>query len=301
MRPATLIVRLRPWAALALLVVLVRPADAQDAAGLEGNWFVTWEGFPEGGATPAALTLHKPWDRACRPQPGREGCVWIARRRDEGSWSLTGRWGPGYSKSYYGPSSLSVGPGGTLSIEQPYFVLGHWGGQSEVRPVGPGGMIGRWTYGDQVGVERWTKAEPVVRRVKFDSDSVIEVSAGEPGTVYDEFHGFWWGPDNDMRGNRPAFWVTVYGENLWGHHVFNFRHETGLEPTSQRHVRSDSEGLGYPENVVGLSVRIVIWPGVSAGRKVLWLDDTPIPFDLVVEGLETEPIDMPITDPITAG
>lgn len=273
-------------------------ARAQDPSTLEGNWFIVWEGFPEGGSTPAALSLFKRWDRACRPRGELEGCLWSAERDETSAWTLNGQWGESLGSSYYGPDALTVSPDGSIRIEQPYFVLGHWGGDSEVHPQGPDALIGRWSYGDTEGTERWTRAVPVLHTVAFVTDSAREVPAGQPGLVPATFDAYWWGPGNDMRGNRPSFYVRMLGDNLWGHHVVNFVEEIGLEPTSMSYIRGEDDGRLRPGNIVGLNLEVVIWPGVTPGRKVLWLDDIPIPFDLRIEGFPSSRTEARITDPI---
>ena len=254
--------------------------------GIEGNWFVVWSDTPEPGQTEKAiLTLRKPWtSTAVRDESGAR--YWTYGRVEEDDWTLSGYLGEHYDSGYTAVTP-KVSPNGRIEIEHPFFVLGHWGGESAVEPAGPDTITGSWSYHDAGGAERWRRAIPKITRVKFISDveHELDFDAGL-GRVEKSYSDYWWGPSNDMRGNRPSFWVEVYGENLWGHHVANIVDEPDLEPLGSSYIWDETADV--PQHIVGLKFQIVIWPQFAPGRKTLLVDDMPIPFDLIVHGYAEE-------------
>jgi hypothetical protein len=257
---------------------------AESSPDLEGNWFVEWRDCPEPGQTgQGALTLAKPWE--IEPEWTESGARrWVHTRQDDAEWTATGWCGEGFVQGHPRVAA-EVSPAGRVTMES-CFLLGYWGGESVVQQAGDNEMRGRWTYEGEEGIATWRRAIPKITRVKFISDVEDEVSYGaRPGRVQDTFHSFWWGPTNDMTGNRPSFWIEVYGDNLWGHHTVDLGGELDLQPCAFSYIE-DEDAVGLPDKAVGLKVEVLIWPAFRPGRKTLFVDGMEIPFDLIVEGYE---------------
>ena len=180
---------------------------------------------------------------------------------------------------------FTVSPEGKIGHQHSYGFMGHWGGYSTVKQVGPDEIRGRWNYQDQYGgLEVWRRVRPEITRVTVGSDEFNPRQ--RPGHIEMTYDGYWWGPTVDQRANRPSFSIHVYGNNLWGRK--NIRIEPRLD--SANYVNSDLEvrccgGVHGPSSeVVGLGMEVLAWAGVVPGRKTLYVDDIAIPFDFVIHG-----------------
>jgi len=276
------------------LFIVIACAIASNAAGdpntpmpsIEGNWLVQWHDTPEKGKVlQGALALNKRWSR--RPITTESGQrYWVSTRDPESAWHAEGKIGDDYGGSYEGTPQASAT--GQIVTQHGYGFLGHWGGLSKLSQTGPDTLEGQWTYRKQGGAERWQRVTSRVTRVVFHSDISDEVVYGQGvGRVEKSYNPDWWGPGNSMRGNRPTFWIQIYGQNLWGHHVLNFRDAPDLELLDQRYIFQDGRThsrLWHPERTVGIQATVVIWPGFTPGRKVLLVDDMEIPFDFIPTG-----------------
>ncbi|MDH5804554.1 MAG: hypothetical protein OEZ54_05160 [Gemmatimonadota bacterium] len=253
-------------------------------ATLEGNWLVTWYNAEGMGSPSAALTLGKPWDLVCDSTFFEGSCKRMYVRNDEADWSLHGSYGDNMAQVYY-PITPDIQPGGVIKISHPYFVLGYWGGESNITQAGPNTIVGAWHYGeDEGGREIWRRAVPAVERVRFLSDIESEIVFGEgTGIVVDAYDSFWWGPENDMRGNRPEFWVEIYGQNFWGNHVAYVEGGPDIELVGLRPIYGDGES-GELFNIIGLTAAVKIWEHITMGPKYLVVDGISIPFEFVVNG-----------------
>jgi hypothetical protein len=171
---------------------------------------------------------------------------------------------------------------------------GRWGARSKLQ-FGSGFGRGTWTYGDDSGRESWVRLLPVIDRIEFyaidgpaEQPPVSIVSQGQVGTVTGIYDGrpYQWGRGNRAPGTRPKFKVNMYGENLWGFHVFDLLSGVGLEPGYCRAIAGQS--ASFNNGVAGLSCLVYVWHGVTNGEKTLRLDNIVIPFDLIVDGLDDE-------------
>ncbi len=256
--------------------------DGEAPFNAEGNWIVEHMDYPKKGAVAkSALTVARPW-RMVREELPEGGARWFYLRQ-EGPWELRRTGGGEYIG--WGGGRVSVSSG-KIRVDHPTLVLGTWGGISEVSALGLNTMRGKWTYrGDNNGgAEVWQRAVVKLERVVFSSRGVkTEARPGAPAKVEVAYSG----PGNNMRGNRPAFYVFIYGENLWGHHVIDLGGAVDLEPIGFKTFEEEVTGLG-PESVVGQWFIVMVWSRAKPGRKTLWVDHQPIEFDLVVKGYPNE-------------
>lgn len=254
---------------------------AEKIPTMEGNWYVEWHDSPEEGQVErAALTLAKPWEM--KNEKTRSGAVrWVYYRKHKDKWSLGGWWGKNYGEGY-ASIDPTVSGNNKITIDHPYYILGHWGGDSVVQLAGPNKIMGKWKYRDKGGTEIWTKAIPKITRVKFLSEIENEVVYGTvPGRVENTYSGYVWKDWNDMRGNRPRFWIEIYGENLWGDHAIDLCGAEGLEPREYSYIRDAASNL--PGGVVGIKFTVIIWPHFKLGRKTIFVDGMKIPFVFILK------------------
>jgi len=171
-----------------------------------------------------------------------------------------------------------------------------------VRNLAADSLGGIWTarYNgkDMKGQSVWSRAVPNVTRAVFRVGAGPDKreSATRPNEhraeVRMKYDAFYWGPDNDMRGNRPEFRVDIYGENLWGVHYPWIDPRTRLELEDQYYICGNGERnsgwtacSGQAGGVVGISYGVNVWNGVKPGTKMLFLDGVAITFELVVPSL----------------
>lgn len=260
-----------------------RPAE--NIPVIVGNWFVEWCDYPEKGQVSlATYSLSKEWTIAHTKTEDGANC-YFHRQDSSSEWSV-GIWhGEGYSEGYRTYNVQISSENTKIEIGHHHFILGYWGGNSVVSLIGPNEVKGKWLYRDEGGAEVWRRAIPKIKRVKFVSEIETEVVNGKSrGRVEGTYDSFWWSPSNDMRGNRPNFWIEVYGENLWGHHVVDLGGAADLEPLEFSYIQSDGGWSGVPGKVIGLKFEVVIWPKFSPGPKAVFIDGIKIPFDFAVKG-----------------
>lgn len=256
---------------------------------LEGNWFIL---FGDSAEAPAFAALTKGGSRECYPYD--DGCWYHWKRDPNAAWSLNyhqaTRWN-------YGVDSVTF-DGGTMTVDWPYFMHGHWGGQSELT-IGDNTMQGRWGYGDDLnGGEYWVKVPSQVVATKAGGESAEgRKPVGEPVTLTTHYVGH----NYYMRGNRSGIQLHLYGHNLWGlQHVFLPRYKD-LEISGIGYICKHDGETGYPNHsnwkvcmgqggVEGLIVYMNVWPQAYSGEHILYVNDQEIPFKLEV-------VDEPLRDP----
>jgi hypothetical protein len=80
--------------------------------------------------------------------------------------------------------------------------------------------------------------------------------------------------------------VKVYGTNLWGFHQLALPETLGLQLGPYSHIWRDDQPTGNPDDLLGISFDVVVWPGATPGEKTLYIDGRPaVTFELNVEGL----------------
>jgi hypothetical protein len=248
----------------------------------EGNWIGEWRDMPdEGRIVTAQISIGRDTQPYCNGRPfeplaegsAREGCIWSVRPIEGARYRF---WGPDpvlrtseYEVAVDGERlTLRHVPGGFLS---------HVGGVTDMRIMGPNLVRGRWSDGQQGGEVVWQRVRPQVLEVHITGDRKDVYNparrAGRVETTYDEF---WWGPQNNMRGNRPSFRIDLYGEGLWGHHV-GWVDRIDLEGYRLQQIRGEVTG-----EVLGFTMEVRIWQQVRPGRAELLLNGEMIPFDLII-------------------
>lgn len=284
---------------------------------LEGNWFFEWSNYPTGdGKTRGAAVLRRQWKQERVEVIGGGGGGGYFNRVYPFDSPLTLE----YTTDFKNWGGLTLQRSQQGSLEIPW---GSWDGHaSELKLKGRDELRGlaRWTYLKSIGGnsyenvpleggEVWRRALPYIKRVVFKGVSFYDYSAqftqyddpsstvesettlgGRPGRVegrYGSVKG--WGPDNDMRGNRPKFKIQIYGENLWGHHLIDLGGAVDLEPLPYWTYIMKGGGRysslhNRLQEVEGIELEVVIWPKARPGRYAVRVDGISIPFDLVIKG-----------------
>jgi len=273
----------------------------ETAPSPEGNWIVEWRGAPSELEQTAFFVLAKGPEFKCWPNQSGRGCWYGFRHAENAGWTLSG-----ISNKAQGSRGQIVHGVGKLEVEPSlvkidYFPYVH--NQDEVvRNLGTDSPGGTWTSShngkDINGQSVWRRAVPQVTRAVFHFNLGTQKleSATAPNEhraeVRMKYDSFWWGPDNNMRGNRPEFRVDIYGENLWGVHYPWIDPRTRLELEDEYYICGNGERnrgwtacLGQAGGVVGISYGLNIWNGVKPGTKMLFLDGVPVTFELVVPNL----------------
>jgi hypothetical protein len=187
------------------------------------------------------------------------------------------------------PRSYTIIEPYTIKYEHAYGIIGHWGADSKVIISRDRG-VGKWEYGEgNNGKEVWVRLRPKINKITFggvghqNEPPVSSVAYGSIGRVTGIFHERNWGPTNNAPGNRDDFIVNIYGENLWGHHIFDVKKGTGLSPNSCQSIQDDKSKnfMGH----IGLRCSVKVWHGTTSGIKILRLDNLEIPFNFDITGL----------------
>ncbi len=269
--------------------------DVDPQLALEGNYLVRWE---NGDPATAFATLTK--GGAVINGPTADGRSGVGFRRDPSARWLAQLWFP--TATSYGVNAgeseeISVGSNGAVSIDYGYYVLGQWGGWSDLAFNG-GNLEGTWGYQDRTGPVTWERMDPVLRalapmRGAYPSGPAVAI--GSPlllETDYlDEVYS--------MRGNRNSVWFAVYGENLWGRHYPWVAPETGLEidrvvylcniKNGGRAESNDDQVCLAQGGVIGLKIGLLVWENVRSGNYIFYLDNQPIPLRIEVSDAPETP------------
>jgi len=226
-----------------------------------------------------------------------KGFIGVGLREPDGDWGLIGEF------RTYLASPVEVTSGSLVTA----FIDGD--GAEALRVGGAantGFLTGQHSRGDQVSTANWRKLPPPrVGAVEFDSNrrdadgepvlSTLQLdgSVDEQGVGRIELnHPVSCGAG--MRGNCTSLYVTVYGENLAQPAPVWLDPNSHMELLDTSFLFGDNESYstdfamkwmvtGEPETQA-VRFRFVIWDGAKPGRYVLWYGDTPIPFDLVING-----------------
>ena len=265
--------------ALTLVPPVTRTDPVRVSSPFEGNWIVTHQGYPEGSETVSHYAIYRPWRASCSGEP-TDPCE-FETIQDAGTPLQSGM------QSHFMAGAISERDG-RLLIEHSNGYLGHWGSTEEIAPGGGDRLSGTWTSKDGTadnhpnGTTTWQRvvARPLLMVLSGNAESSSAIS--EVGQVALSYHPFDWGPENDTPGSRPSFVVKLMGEDMWGHHIAEFRDTAGLQVRELLPVWAGD--LREPWAMRGVEFKVIVWPGATAGRKTLWFDGQPIEFDLVIEG-----------------
>jgi len=252
-----------------------------------GNWKVKLSGIPDQDDYETYITVTAPIEHYCEPLSGLT-CRY--KIRHDGTRQM--------SAAYVGAGNIFnekflVGAQ-SVQIDHAPGIVGHWGAESNLN-FGNGSATGIWKYGDKRGAETWTRVLPTINRVEFTAvDAGSEGASLETdspivtGTADDDYYG--WGAGNRAPGTRPRFFVRIFGDNLWGFHLFDVKEGDGLQTSNCFPINGETAAQNH--GVIGLQCSVLLWPGVENGRKILRLDHLEIPFRLSVDGLNEENKDL---------
>ncbi len=282
-----------------LLVMFVSVGLAQEKAGglnpplgLEGTWDVELEGCKFVRRATVAL--------------GR-GRVAFEARDDSRGWRVAGvAENPDGERGAFGIWSADVSDDGVIA-----FSLGRHGfSGSRLTVVGnaldakgelrAGQIVGEWRYRDDRGKTTWRKRPSIqIESVIFNSQVrddrgrpiVDKISHGQRPGIVRRSHPLNCGYGN-MRANCPKFSIEAMGKHFAGLHSVWIDPAYHLEITPG-YLCSDGSvgewsGCGggdqIGDGVVGIRMQVLVRNDVTPGRKVLYIDEQPIPFDLEIKG-----------------
>ncbi len=246
--------------------------DTDPNLDLVGNWIVSWEDAIQ---SRAFVTLTKGGAWQCTPTDG--GCWGTFTRSADAPWVID-MWLDGLTIF---PTEAEVRPDRTIKATYYYAVLGHWGGIS-TGSAAVNEISGEWRYGDESGREIWTRVESTVTGVVGDDG--VAAAVGTPVTVTSDYLG----PVTSQRGNRPGATLRVLGENLWGRQRYWLPKTSDIEVSGMSCLCGD--GARYADEhacfsnggSAGLEFALTIWWDAKPGRHYLYVNDTAVPFDLVL-------------------
>ncbi len=254
---------------------------------LAGNWKVMLQDKEGKMLHTTYLTIQPKYKQYCEPL-GKDICQYKARYSENKDWASV-YWGTGRTK-YDG--GFQVSPGKIEFIHH-YGIIGRWATKSSIRFKDGIGQ-GQWSYAQtgETGPETWVRMQPTVNRVDFYSvkaaKGTLPVSSAESGQVgrvtgiYEPGH-YKWGPGNNAPGNRPRFYINIYGDNLWGFHIFGIQSGIGFDPDNCKYIKGSTKASNH--GVIGMRCPTLVWHGVSNGMKTLTLDNIRIPFFFDIKGL----------------
>lgn len=162
-------------------------------------------------------------------------------------------------------------------------------------------MVGEWSFDGKRGTTLWRRRPPArIRTVEYLSSQLVQdrVAVGVRPLRIVGRHPVTCG-NGMMRGNCGGVWIIVRGENFEG------LRNVWLDPATHMEIRPYNSGwiCGSGENeswighwtrcagaggpgdgVTGIYLRVLLWDGVVPGPRTLWIDGTPIPIEMVIEG-----------------
>ena len=290
--------------------------DSGHAAGkLSGLWSFELKGIPPGGdvATAGRLLFYQAGEGYnCTPD---EGCGYKAAKKDA-KWLVGGeRWGH-YNNRLLTPQNpegipetyLAMAASGAFTLPQAAYypfpeITGKFNAQSPDTFTGT--WKTQWRGETNTGTAVFTRIKPKIVGVKYISTIAHETLPNETGCVAVDYSAQWWGPGNNMRGNRPGFDIEIYSKDfLW---FVKERYKIWIDPETRLEIDSSSpnpiqalDENGHPTTqLIGLRVHINIWPGSKWGPKTLFVEGQPFLFDYYVKPtypFQIDPIDFQLAE-----
>lgn len=243
---------------------------------VEGNWEITATDSPDPGKTlryylslrkTRQLTLNGAPFVSGASFPTGLGSLWNFQRLTNDEWL-------GLS-----PGSFVYTPSGSFSLTD------YWNRVSTFLPSSSNEMRGVWKYGNNGGTEIWRRLPPLISAIEFRGRTTNRVAyGGSPGRLQVDYDG-----SDGMRGNKRGFEIRIFGENLWGRH---YAWVEGQDVEAYWSWPITAENSGQRDNVVGILIQGYVWSHVRPGVKQIHFDDITIPFDLAVEGMPPEAVEL---------
>lgn len=257
------------------------------AQTIGGNWRVTLSDKSKVRES-VYVVMVPPSETYCEKINERD-CNYYRADNPKGKWDAyyTGS-GNIYERSY------NIKGSNSMDFKHSYGLIGHWGANSSIKFGGDKGS-GRWVYGDESGSEQWQRLRPTIEKIGFgrtlmgsemhkkkdDPDTVV-VNYGTKGHVTGTYKKWYWNPDV-MPGNRPIFYISLYGENLWGHHITDFKNSPGFKSYGCRGIYKKNSGKFMDH--IGVKCNIGVMTGITNGNKKFRFDNLEIPFVFDIKGL----------------
>lgn len=259
---------------------------SQSAQTISGNWLVNLSDKDGKVIHKQHIVMVAPYKNYCDPV-NKHVCNYRVMDDPDGKWDTY----------YYGDGNIfdrghSISSSYSLEYKHSSGIGNHWGSNSKINFSRDKG-VGEWESQGRdngTGREEWVRLRPKINKITFtgvsrrDPPEVSTVSYGVTGKVTGKYNKLW-GPQNNAPGNRPYFYVTIYGDNLWGHHVIDMKHGVGFDPLSNCKNIYDKSSNNFNGHV-GLRCAVNVWPGTSNGTKIWRLDNLEIPFDFDIIGLK---------------
>ena len=266
--------------------ILFPQLKSQPAQNISGNWLVSLSDKEGTVIHKQHIVIVAPYKSYCDPVD-KIVCGYKVMDDPDGKWD----------SYYYGDGNIfdrgfSFGGPYSLNFKHSSGIGNHWGSNSKINFSRDKG-VGKWESQGRdggTGREEWTRLRPKINKITFsgvsrrDPPEASTVSYGVTGKVTGKFNKLW-GPQNNAPGTRPYFELTIYGENLWGHHVIDMKHGVGFDPLSNCINLFDKNSKNFNGHV-GLKCTVNVWPGTSNGTKIWRLDNLEIPFDFDIIGLK---------------
>jgi hypothetical protein len=249
------------------------PYPAWRLADFAGHWTVEWDNTEAEAPTGALVRL---WPPANPGEPAAIAGVWYAR-------NATGErtFGTGFG------GSMSIGIDGALEVTYGYGLLGHWDAKSRLLPRDRNNLSGEWTYSpERTGADLWRRVGIEVKNIKLfvrleERGQAEPVAYGERGRI---------------QVNPPpysSFIIETSGPNHWGAPSIRLDENSGLRLVSTEQVCADGTPYQFGAWVhcvewtskrpdIALRHHIEVLETAVSGPKVLYVDDVPVPFDLVI-------------------
>jgi hypothetical protein len=269
----------------------------------EGNWIVKWQNAPTEEQQNARFVLTKGVNYECLTTQSRD-CWYGFVREPNADWLIRGlAYYSSGKRSQLPNHKITVGSSG-INIKYGYYIFGQ---KSQLKLNGENNLRGTWTghhKGEDIsGQVIWKRAIPKINRAVFRFtdkrggqerivESSMSMSSVPPTEVAMQYDRDVWGQENNTRGNRPRFYVDIYGENLWGLHYQWIDRKTALEFSRPNYICGDGsrnrDWVYCKNDVVGVSYEVIIWSWIKNGMKTLYLDGIPIPFEMKIIGLSNK-------------
>lgn len=265
-------------------------------SGFEGNWVVHWQG------------IEHPDARISVGAGDRMGCVRATandcRTSSHGELEISGWQTPDRRLA------ATLTTDGGVTAKWPYGLHGHWGGTSKLTLSGSDFVTGRWEYGEDGGNESWRRVTATITSAEAQHGPPAAIQEGtrplselkrerkplgHPVTLTAPYVG----PDLTGPADRPEVYLNVYGEDLWGRHLFELPSVSGLTVRSRRYIcdtgKTDeflthwNDQVCFEEGgVKGLHIGLKLWPGARPGLYVLTIDGQKVPFRLEITDFRDE-------------
>ena len=267
--------------------------QSPSAQSLGGNWAVSLTD-KDGTVLESTHIVLAPPSKSICVKTSQGHCFYHDVDNPEGDWAAY----------YLGSGNIykrefKINSDSNFEFGHAYGMIGHWGANSVINISGDTGH-GQWSYGESAGPEHWQRLRPKINQVGFGKTlagtETFEPNSREPqhiveygamGRVKGKYDSWWWAANRTSPANRPKFYITLFGENLWGHHVIDFENSPGFLAQGCSDLYDENSGQFL--NHVGLRCEVSVMNGTTNGIKTFRFDNLKASFIFDVSGLPQPP------------